>query len=139
MLSQQAHPARVGSLTLIGCGTFDRASRDVLHARVEARSDSRVRHRLERLSEEFPEPDERLRQLGELVLMLHGAVDPHPGPLIREALRGYLPQIEYREWERCGHYLWLERSVQEEFFAVLRHWLLMHGGAGDEPCSGRSH
>jgi pimeloyl-ACP methyl ester carboxylesterase len=58
------------------------------------------------------------------VLMLHGAVDPHPGGLIRESLERYLPQIEYREWEQCGHYPWLEREVREEFFLVLRGWLL---------------
>lgn len=58
------------------------------------------------------------------VLMLHGAVDPHPGGLIRESLERYLPQIEYREWERCGHYPWLERGVREKFFSVLREWLL---------------
>ena len=28
-----------------------------------------------------------------------------------------------REWERCGHYPWLEQGVREEFFAVLREWL----------------
>ena len=35
----------------------------------------------------------------------------------------YLSQIEYREWDRCGHYPWLERSIYEEFFEVLRTWL----------------
>jgi pimeloyl-ACP methyl ester carboxylesterase len=57
------------------------------------------------------------------VLMLHGAVDPHPGRLIRASLQPYLPQLEYHQWERCGHYPWLERAVREEFFAVLRQWL----------------
>jgi pimeloyl-ACP methyl ester carboxylesterase len=61
------------------------------------------------------------------VLMLHGAVDPHPGPLIRASLTPYLPQLEYREWERCGHYPWLERAVQDKFFAVLHSWLVRHG------------
>jgi pimeloyl-ACP methyl ester carboxylesterase len=57
------------------------------------------------------------------VLMLHGSVDPHPGPLIRASLQPYLPQLQYREWERCGHYPWLEKAVRQEFFAVLRAWL----------------
>jgi pimeloyl-ACP methyl ester carboxylesterase len=60
------------------------------------------------------------------VLMLHGAVDPHPGPLIRASLQPYLPQLEYRQWDRCGHYPWLESAVHEEFFAVLRDWLKAH-------------
>ena len=57
------------------------------------------------------------------VLMLHGTFDPHPGRMILEGLKPHIPQIEYREWERCGHYPWLERAVKEEFFAVLRGWL----------------
>lgn len=57
------------------------------------------------------------------VLMLHGAVDPHPGRMIRDSLAPLIPQLEYREWKRCGHYPWLEREVRIEFFAVLREWL----------------
>jgi pimeloyl-ACP methyl ester carboxylesterase len=60
------------------------------------------------------------------VLMLHGAADPHPGRMILASLRPYLPQIEYHEWERCGHYPWLERAVRDEFFQVLRNWLARH-------------
>ncbi len=58
------------------------------------------------------------------VLMLHGAADPHPGPLIRAGLAPHLPQLEYRELGRCGHYPWLERLARDEFFATLREWLL---------------
>ena len=57
------------------------------------------------------------------VLMLHGAADPHPGQMIRASLAGYIPQLEYREWERCGHYPWLEKSARDEFFSVLHTWL----------------
>lgn len=57
------------------------------------------------------------------VLMLHGAADPHPGRMIRASLEPHLSQLEYREWERCGHYPWLEKAVRDEFFAVLRGWL----------------
>jgi pimeloyl-ACP methyl ester carboxylesterase len=62
------------------------------------------------------------------VLMLHGAYDPHPGGMIRASLAPYIPQLEYREWERCGHSPWMERSVREEFFAVLREWIGSHAG-----------
>jgi len=57
------------------------------------------------------------------ILMLHGTVDPHPGRMILASLQQYVPQIEYREWERCGHYPWLERAVREEFFRVIKDWL----------------
>jgi pimeloyl-ACP methyl ester carboxylesterase len=135
--------------------------------------DEPLRRRLARIQEEFPDPDERLAAMGDLmlpvyscepvagglevescdarahhetwrdmlrlqeegvypaafaaieapVLMLHGAVDPHPGRLIRESLAPHLPQLEYHEWARCGHYPWLEQTVRDDFFAVLRRWL----------------
>jgi pimeloyl-ACP methyl ester carboxylesterase len=65
------------------------------------------------------------------VLMLHGAEDPHPGGRVRDSLEPHLPQLEYREWQRCGHYPWRERSAREGFFAVLRAWLL--GTQGQNP------
>jgi pimeloyl-ACP methyl ester carboxylesterase len=64
------------------------------------------------------------------VLMLHGSYDPHPGALIRASLEPLLPQLEYREWEECGHYPWAERAVRDEFFAVLRAWLAGKLGPG---------
>jgi pimeloyl-ACP methyl ester carboxylesterase len=168
-----AHPDSAGPLVLIGCGTFDPMARERLHATVEERTDGDLRARIERLTAEVPDPDERLRVMGELilplysydlatsgeeselcdaraqdetwrdmvrlqregvypaafaaiktpVLMLHGAFDPHPGQMIRASLEPFLPQLEYREFERCGHYPWLERSARDEFFSVMRDWL----------------
>jgi pimeloyl-ACP methyl ester carboxylesterase len=60
------------------------------------------------------------------VLMMHGAHDPHPGRMIRDSLLPHIPQLEYREWERCGHEPWREREVCEEFFALLKEWLAAH-------------
>ncbi len=57
------------------------------------------------------------------VLMLHGAADPHPGEMIRASLAPYIPQLEYREWDRCGHYPWLEKATHDMFFSLLRNWL----------------
>jgi pimeloyl-ACP methyl ester carboxylesterase len=57
------------------------------------------------------------------ILMVHGTFDPHPGRLIFAGLRPYLPQLEYRELERCGHYPWLERAAADGFFALVREWL----------------
>jgi len=58
------------------------------------------------------------------VIMLHGAYDPHPGKLIYAGLRSCIPHLEYHEWECCGHNPWVERDVREDFFEVLRRWLL---------------
>lgn len=43
--------------------------------------------------------------------MIPPGLEPHP------------LQLEYREWERCGHYARLERHVGVEFSTVLRDWL----------------
>jgi pimeloyl-ACP methyl ester carboxylesterase len=57
------------------------------------------------------------------VLMVHGTYDPHPGRLISAGLRPYLPQLEYRELERCGHHPWLEKAAADQFFALVHEWL----------------
>jgi pimeloyl-ACP methyl ester carboxylesterase len=168
-----AHPGLVTALALVGCGTFDPAARDRFRATCDQRMDNSLRRRLERLPEQEPDPDDRLRAQGNLILplysydlltddlgveacdaraheetwqdmvwlqeegeypaafsavdapviMLHGTVDPHPGRMIRASLEPHLPQLEYREWARCGHYPWLESAVREEFLQSLREWL----------------
>jgi hypothetical protein len=55
--------------------------------------------------------------------MLHGTYDPHPGRMIRDGLRPVLPQLEYAEFERCGHSPWKERLARDDFFDALRAWL----------------
>ena len=55
--------------------------------------------------------------------MLHGAYDPHPGEMVRDSLRPWIPHLEYCQWEHCGHSPWRERHVREEFFAALHDWL----------------
>ncbi len=62
------------------------------------------------------------------VLMMHGEYDPHPGAMIRDGLGTYLPQLEYTQWDRCGHYPWLEKATRHEFHRVLREWLVRHSG-----------
>ena len=63
------------------------------------------------------------------VLMLHGDADPHPGPMTRDDLLKQMPQLEYCELQRCGHYPWLERHAREPFFEALNAWLARRFGA----------
>jgi pimeloyl-ACP methyl ester carboxylesterase len=65
------------------------------------------------------------------VLMVHGTYDPHPGRLISAGLRSYLPQLEYRELQRCGHYPWLEKAAADVFFALVHEWLAGNLGAAE--------
>ena len=57
------------------------------------------------------------------VLMLHGDIDPHPGPAIRDSLVPHVAGLVYRELARCGHEPWRERAARAPFFDALRAWL----------------
>lgn len=57
------------------------------------------------------------------VLMLHGDRDPHPGTMIRDSLRPYIPQLAYIGIHDCGHLPWLERHGREPFYRSLRQWI----------------
>ncbi|HOX38763.1 MAG TPA: alpha/beta hydrolase [Candidatus Brocadiia bacterium] len=65
------------------------------------------------------------------VAMLHGAFDPHPGQMIRDGLRSLMPQLEYAEWEKCGHYPWREKAARDGFIAFLTSWLAEHAAGSD--------
>lgn len=166
-------PGTAGPLVLIGCGTFDTSARSRLDENLAGRIDDDLQHRINAVAKSIPDPDRRLRKIGDLllpaysydpiidhladvqcdavahretwgdmlrlqangiypaafaaiaspVLMLHGAVDPHPGPLIRDSLTPFVPQLEYHELQHCGHYPWLERHARDGFFEMLNGWL----------------
>ncbi|MGA9362973.1 MAG: alpha/beta hydrolase [Bacteroidota bacterium] len=66
-----AHPARVDGLVLIGCGTFDIASRARFEANLQERTDDQLRARMQRLNVEIVDPDERLRLKADLLSPLY--------------------------------------------------------------------
>lgn len=57
------------------------------------------------------------------VIMMHGSYDPHPGKMIRDSLKPHIPQLEYREFEKCGHQPSIEAFARDEFFTVMHDWL----------------
>jgi len=57
-------------------------------------------------------------------IILHGSFDPHPGQMIYANLKRHISQLEYKEWQNCGHEPWIERQVKDDFFAFLKQWLL---------------
>ncbi|MCA8939878.1 MAG: alpha/beta hydrolase [Planctomycetes bacterium] len=62
--------------------------------------------------------------IGCATALFHGDFDPHPGPMIRDSLRPFIPQLEYFGFANAGHSLDRERGVREAFFARLKAWLL---------------
>jgi pimeloyl-ACP methyl ester carboxylesterase len=57
------------------------------------------------------------------VLMIHGAYDPHPGKMIFDSLKLYIPHIEYCEIANCGHEPWYEKQARTVFFETVQAWL----------------
>jgi pimeloyl-ACP methyl ester carboxylesterase len=105
--------------------TYDGIAEDPEPEPCDARANEETWSDMLRLQAEGRYPA-AFRAIASPVLMLHGAFDPHPGGMIRASLEPFIPHLEYREWENCGHYPWLERQVREEFFGVLRAWLSGH-------------
>jgi len=66
-----AHPRSIGSLVLIGCGTFEASARGRLNTTLEERTDGMLRKRIERLAEKYPDPNERIRAFGKVTLHLY--------------------------------------------------------------------
>ena len=53
------------------------------------------------------------------VIMLHGTYDPHPGKMIRDKLKRYIPRLEYHEFEKCGHSPSKEKYAKDDFFQAM--------------------
>lgn len=107
---------------LLPLSCVDPVTRDLECPEVDSRGLEETWNDMLRLQDEGVYPAAFAR-IESPVLMLHGTFDPHPGRAIRDGLAPHLRRLEYREWDRCGHFPWIERAVREEFFRVLREWL----------------
>jgi pimeloyl-ACP methyl ester carboxylesterase/GNAT superfamily N-acetyltransferase len=128
LIHAAAHPGRIASLVLVGCGTFDREARAEFQARLDRRIDRALRERLERLEAEEPDPDARLARTANLLLPAYS----------RD------PTVSRLEGERCdarGHretwssYLELEARgfVPAAFAAIDVPVLMLHGADDPHP------
>ena len=104
--------------------SYDPISTDEDDVVVDARANHETWQDMLRLQKEGVYPA-AFTAIHEPVIMLHGDYDSHPGRMIRASLELYLPQLEYRELKRCGHYPWLEKAAHDEFFIILREWLAL--------------
>ena len=78
---------------------------------------------------EPPEPstEERTKRPAQVRLQEEGVYPAAFSAITRESsLEPYIPHLEYREWEQCGHEPWREKAVRDDFFAELREWLNRH-------------
>jgi pimeloyl-ACP methyl ester carboxylesterase len=128
------YPDGVRALALVGCGTYDQATRAEYARRRDASEPQEKRVAADPAGHEETWRDVLRRQASGIepqsfsairapVLMLYGDDDPHPGPMIRKTLLPYIPHLEYVGIPRCGHEPWREAHGREPFFAALREWL----------------
>jgi len=124
-----AYPAAAGPLVLIGCGTFDLAARDRMRAILDARMDDALRHRFEHLPDEFPDPNQRLREIGRLTLPLYSC------DLITTNQEIEVPDAAADT--RANHETWQDmvrlqnEGVYPAAFAAIKTPVLMLHGADD--------
>jgi pimeloyl-ACP methyl ester carboxylesterase len=111
LLSQIGHRSLQMQSVDIDPDTFDRLEGDEQGHR-ETWADAL------RLQREGRQPAEFAR-ITAPVTMLHGADDPHPGPLIRDSLQGCISNLTYVEFADCGHVPWLERRARALFLQTL--------------------
>jgi len=55
------------------------------------------------------------------VVAIHGDYDPHPVEGVKDPLYGILKDFRFILLEKCGHYPWMERSVRDRFYAILKN------------------
>ncbi len=53
-------------------------------------------------------------------VVIHGDYDPHPIEGIRPFLESCLKDVRFHILPRCGHYPWIERHAQCQFYEILR-------------------
>ncbi len=69
------HPGLVSAIALIGCGTFDTASRALMEETCAQRTDAETADRIAGLARDHPDPDERLRATADARLPIY-SFDP---------------------------------------------------------------
>ena len=117
------------SLALVGCGTFDAASRAEYERRVAARTTPALAAELRRAGREARDPDDRLRRAARVHERLQ-AFDPFP------AARGTMAWVDARGNRESWHdmlRLQVEGVYPAAFARVTCPVLMLHGDADPHP------
>ena len=125
------HPGNAGPVVLVGCGTFDTASRRELKRRLDRRVDAKTRAELERLEAAELTPGERLRRQYRLLLPLYSC-DPVPGAEAAGPGPGFDMQAHRETWSDMERLQ--KQGVYPAAFAAIRSPVLMiHGDCDPHP------
>jgi pimeloyl-ACP methyl ester carboxylesterase len=125
-----AHPTSAGPLVLVGCGTFDVASRARFRATIDERMDDGLRARIVALEREIPDPDRRLGAFGDLLAPVY-AFDPLPEGLGFEACDARAHEETWADMLR----LQADGTYPAAFAAIESPVLMLHGAFDPHPGS----
>ena len=120
--------ALAGPIALIGCGTFDTASRGVFRATCEARMDDDLRKQLQHVEMDVSDPAERVEQMGSLYARLY-AYDP----LDAEERQGTFDARAHDETWSDMIRLQVEGVYPAAFSAILSPVVMLHGDYDPHP------
>jgi pimeloyl-ACP methyl ester carboxylesterase len=127
------YPGSIAALVLIGCGTFDAASRRAFDEVIDSRLDEASREKLQSLSTDYSDPEERLRERHRLTAKAY-AYDPIPADEQLELKEPFDMRAHREAWDDM---LGLqERGVYPAAFSRIKTPVLMLHGAYD-PHPGR--
>ena len=113
--------ALAGPIALIGCGTFDTASRGVFRATCEARMDDDLRKQMQHVEMDVSDPAERVEQMGSLYARLY-AYDP----LDAEERQGTFDARAHDETWSDMIRLQVEGVYPAAFSAILSPVVMLH-------------
>mgnify|MGYP001814339535 FL=1 len=125
------HPSKVGPIVLIGCGTFDQASRITMQAAIEARMDNDVRDRLRRVSTVETDPADQFIQTFKLTRHLFD-YDPVSAYADKEECEPFDLQAHEETWIDMRR-LQDNGTYPKAFAAIESSVLMMHGQYDPHP------
>ncbi len=126
------HPGSAGPLVLVGCGTFDPASRLRLQETLRERQDADLQEALQRLERDIADPARRLREQYRLTRRLYD-YDPIELPPDRRATDPALDIEAHRQtWEDMLR-LQSEGVFPAAFCAIQSPAVMLHGAYDPHP------
>ena len=125
------HPSKTGPIVLVGCGTFDRATRRRMEITMKQRMDDGLRDRLSRMSADIADPAHQFMMRFKLTRHLFDfdAIDPYPD---NDELEPFDLQAHQQTWNDMAR-LQDAGTYPRAFAAIDSPVLMLHGRYDPHP------
>ena len=123
------YPDTITAVVLVGCGTFDKASRQKMNEIIQHRTSDEMRARLSRLEEEVTDPEKQTMAWVEITKPIYhySPIQSSARPCERFDLKGH--DETWRDMIRCQ-----EEDVYPQAFAAIKGPVIMlHGDYDPHP------